>query len=264
VWGGWSLKKSALNDILNEVTESMKGVKFADYPLLAKGALNHVKKVDFFRVTSHLSILPEGLRQIKDLMLSTGSVLEPVQKRKFVVRLFQKLSEALGEKAAPQDQELFKNLIKIIGNGDEVVGKNIYLAQCMQNKQDQQATYTWLNGSGYECMEPWVEKLIKLSRQYPATDLRAQNKWLAEILYVLDEKIPQAALLNYLGPEKFIYYLEVTGFRSGDEDGDDGVFVSNVYGEPSKKHPYANGLISVFSEKSKINATELDQTTAGY
>ncbi|MEQ1724080.1 MAG: hypothetical protein ABL930_12970, partial [Pseudobdellovibrio sp.] len=125
-------------------------------------------------------------------------------------------------------------------------------------------TYTWLNGSSYECMEPWAEKLIKLSRKFPANNLREQNKWMTEVLYVLDEKIPQASLLNYLGAEKFIYYLEVTGFRSGDEDGDDGTYVSNVYGEPSKKHPYANGLISVFAEKSKINITELDQTAGGF
>ena len=113
-------------------------------------------------------------------------------------------------------------------------------------------------------MEPWVEQLIKLSRKFPANDLREQNKWTAEVLWVIDQKIPQASLLNYLGPEKFIYYVEVTGFRTGDEDGDDGVYVSNVYGEPSKKHPYENGLISVFAEKSKISITELDQTTGGY
>ena len=117
---------------------------------------------------------------------------------------------------------------------------------------------------GYECMEPWVEQLIKLSRKFPADDLRKQNKWMSEVLWVIDQKIPQAALLNYLGADKFIYYVEVTGFRSGDEDGDDGVYVSNVYGEPSKKHPYANGLISVFAEKSKISITELDQTTGGF
>ncbi len=263
VWGGWSLKRAAMDKILSDVKEQTKGIKFADFPLVPQGALANVTKVDFFRVTSHLSILPEGIKQIKDLMLSTGAVLEPVQKRKFLTRLFQKLSEKLGDKAAPQDQELFKNLIKIIGNGDEVMGQQIYMAQCRQNKQENYNS-TWLNGTVYECMEPWLEKLIKLSRKFPENNLRDQNKWTAEILYVLDEQIPQASLLNYLGPDKFIYYLEVTGFRSGDEDGDDGVYVSNVYGEPNKKHPYANGLISVIADKSKINLTELDQTTAGY
>ena len=263
IWGGWSLKKADMDSILEQAKLKTKGINFADFPLIPEGALAHVKKVDFFRVTSHLSVLPDGIKQIKDLMLSAGVTLDPVQKRKFVSRLFQKLSEKLGDKVAPQDGELFKNLIKIIGNGDEKAGQEVYMAQCLQNKEDKVA-YTWLNGTGYECMEPWVEQLIKLSRKFPADNLREQNKWMAEVLYVIDQKIPQASLLNYLGPEKFIYYLEVTGFRSGDEDGDDGVYVSNVYGEPSKKHPYANGLISVFAEKSKISITELDQTTGGF
>lgn len=263
VWGGWSLKKADMNKILQEAKLKTQGIKFADFPLIPEGALAHVNKIDFFRVTSHLSILPEGIKQIKDLMLSAGAVLDPVQKRKFISRLFQKLSEKIGDKAAPQDNELFKNLIKIIGNGDEKTGQDIYLQQCRQNKEDQVA-YTWLNGTVYECMEPWVEQLIKLSRKFPADNLRDQNKWTAEVLYVIDQKIPQASFLNYLGSEKFIYYVEVTGFRSGDEDGDDGVYVSNVYGEPNKKHPYANGLISVFAEKSKISITELDQTTGGF
>lgn len=275
VWGGWSLKQKDMQEILTAAKEQAKGINFADYPLVPQGALSQVKKVDFFRVTSHLSVLPEGIKQIKDLMLSTGQVLEPVQKRRFINRLFQKLSEKLGDKAAPEDQALFKNLVKIIGNGDENVGQQLYMAECRRNAEERQSggergggsnvtTYTWLNGTSYECLEPWAEKLIKLSRKFPANDLREQNKWLTEVLYVLDEKIPQASLLNYLGAEKFIYYLEVTGFRSGDEDGDDGVYVSNVYGEPSKKHPYANGLISVFAEKSKINVTELDQTAGGF
>jgi hypothetical protein len=274
VWGGWSLKKRHLENILADVKEKTKGINIADYPLVPEGALSQVKKVDFFRVTSHLSVLPEGVQKIKDLMLSTGAVLEPVQKRKFISRLFQKLSEKFGDKAAPQDQELFKNLVKIIGNGDEKVGQQLYMEECKRNNENitgggkggdyTTSTYTWLNGTSYECMEPWAEKLIKLSRKFPVQDLREQNKWMTEVLYVIDEKIPQASLLNYLGADKFIYYLEVTGFRSGDEDGDDGIYVSNVFGEPNKKHPFANGLISVFAEKSKINVTELDQTAGGF
>lgn len=271
VWGGWSLKKADMNDIFTQVKEKTKGINFASFPLLPQGALADVKKIDFFRVTSHLSVLPEGVKKIKDLMLSADVPLEPVQKRKFLSRLFQKLSEKLGDKAAPQDQALFNSLVKIIGNGDESSGKQIYLREC-QDYHNQKAngesahTYTgaWLNGTSYECLGPWMEQLIKLSREFPVNDLRKQNKWMANVLYVLDEYIPQAMILNYLGPDKFIYYLEVTGFRSGDEDGDEGVYVSNVYGEPSKKHPYANGLISVIAEKSKISITELDQTTGGF
>jgi len=271
VWSGWDLKKSEMNDILNEVKEKTMGINFADYPLISNGALDQVNKVDFYRVTEHLSVLPEGIKKIKDLMLSVGAGLEPLQKRKFLARLFQKLSEKIGDKAASEDAALFKNLINIVGNGDEKNGREIYMRQCenehktRNNGESVVSTNAWLNGTNYSCLGVWMEKLIKLSRDYPANNLRKQNKWMANVLYVLDEYIPLARLLNYLGPDdKFIYYLEVTGFRSGDEDGADGVYVSNVYGEPAKKHTYANGLISVLAEKSKISVTELDQTTGGY
>jgi len=283
IWSGWSLKRSALMKIIREVKENLKGLDFVDFPLVPEGALAQVNKVDFFRVTSHLSILPEGVQKIKDLLLSTGSAAEtvaasdpqqvtaPIKKRNFLFRFFQKLSQKLGSKAVAQDGLLFKNLLKIIGNGNEKNGRAAYMKQCADYYQERNygesgaiPTSAWLNGTNYECLTPWMEKLIKLSRDFPANDLRRQNKWLTEVLYILDEQIPQAMLLNYLGPDKFIYYLEVTGFRSGDEDGDDGVYVSNVYGEPAKKHPYANGLISVLADKSKISVTELDQTTGGY
>lgn len=261
VWGGWSLGKSELGKILNAANEKSKGVTFANFPLIPKGALQHVDKVDFFRVTSHLSVLPEGLDKIKELMVFTGDSEEG--QRKFLANLY-------------------KNLIQIIGNGDLKAGREVYLPQCKQRQikpgskmssmTTNTYTYEWLHKVGFECLEPWVRQLIKLSKNFPksnssansSTDLRKQNKWMAEVLYVINAEIPLASLLNYLQQDKFIYYLEVTGFRSGDEDGDDGFYVSNVYGEPSKSHPFANGLISVLADKSKISITELEQTTGGF
>jgi hypothetical protein len=127
-----------------------------------------------------------------------------------------------------------------------------------------ETTRTTYAGTTYECLSDWLEDLIKLSRAFPKNDLRAQNRWLTDVIYALDRYVPQAALLNYLGQDKFIYYLEVTGFRSGDEDGDDGVYTSNVYGEAGMKAPYANGLLNVISDKSKISITELEQNAGGY
>lgn len=270
VWGGWSLKRNKLNEIVNEVRSETVGINFADFPLVPTGALANVDKIDFYRVTSHLSILPPGIDQLKQLMLSPDVPDTAVKKKTFLGKFFQKLA---GGPAKPRDKELYNNLIKIIGNGDLAAGERIYLEQCREkqtrrtvgprNTPDPRTT-EWYKGTEYECLSDWVEELIKLSRKFPASDLRAQNRWLTDVIYVLDEHVPLAAIMNYLGQDKFIYYLEVTGFRSGDEDGDDGVYVSNVFGEPNKRHPYANGLISVLAEKSKISSTELDQTAGGF
>lgn len=270
VWGGWSLKRKDMNQIIEKVREKTRGVNFADFSLVPTGALANVERIDFYRITSHMSILPTGIDQLKTLMLSPDVPDTPVKKRHFIGRFFERLG---GGRKRAQDQELFNNIIKIIGNGDPVTGNLIYMEQCKRDERrpsggprstTQTTTRTTFAGTSYECLSDWLEELIKLSRDFPREDLRKQNRWLTNVIYVLDRYIPQAAVMNYLGQEKFIYYLEVTGFRSGDEDGDDGVYVSNVFGEPAMRHPYANGLINVLSDKSKISVTELEQNGGGY
>ena len=162
---------------------------------------------------------------------------------------------------------MFNNLMRVFGNGDEKVGYQKYLAECQAkaiNEQQTQAASAWLKGTNYECLEPWIEKIISLSRKYPETDLRSRNRWMTEVLYVLDEKIPQVYLLNELGKEKFIYYVEIVGFRSGDEDADKPIYTSNVLGAPEKKADYANGLISILSRATRILAPELERSQGGF
>lgn len=267
VWGGWSLSRSQLDKILETVKANVKETKFADYPLIPDGALQHVKKIDFFRVTSHLTLLPTAIDKVKDLVLAPDAANQPVEKAKFVSRFFQKLSEMGGNKASSQDQAIFKNLMRIFGNGDENVGYQKYLAECRMkqiNEKQSQASSAWLKGTNYECLEPWIEKIISLSRKYPQTDLRTRNRWMTEVLYVLDEKIPQVYLLNELGKENFIYYVEIVGFRSGDEDADKPIFTSNVLGAPEKRAEYANGLINILSRATRISAPELERSQGGF
>lgn len=262
VWGGWNLKKSKLDQILTKVKDNMKGTQFADYPLLPEGVLAQVSKIDFFRITSHLTLLPLAIKKMKELILAPEAKDLAINKSRFVFNLFQRLSE-IGGRARVQDKAVFNNLMRIFGNGDEKLGYANYLNQCQVNKNNEYS-YQWMKGTGYECLEPWVEKIIKLSRSYPEKDLRAQNKWMTEVLFVLDEQISQSYLLNELGKEKFIYYVEITGFRAGDEDGDEGTYISNVLGEPAQKSEYANGLVSIFSQKSKIIPVELERSQGSF
>jgi hypothetical protein len=263
IWGGWSMKRKQMDIILNELKEKMKEIKYAGFPLIPDGALGNVDKVDFFKVTSHLSLLPEAINQVKDLVLAPEAKNLEVPKARFVARLFQKLSE-LGGPARAQDQAVFNNLIKLMGNGNEEQGRINYKLQCEINNRAKNQdggsalTYTWSRGTGYECLEKWVEKIIQLSQEFPENDVRKQNLWITQVLYVLDEQIPMAYFLNYLGKEKYIYYVELTGFRAGDEDGDKGYYASNVYGEPEKSSPFINGLFSIFN-KTYISPVEFDK-----
>lgn len=267
VWGGWNMKRKQMDVILAELKEKVKGVTVANFPLIPDGALGTVDKVDFFKVNSHLSVLPEAIDQIKDLVLAPEAKDAKVPKAKFVARLFQKLSQLGGNKARGQDLAVFNNMMKLIGNGDEAIGREQYMIQCKLQAKERRGndesgpenTYAWYKGTGYECLASWLEKIIDLSRKFPENDIKKQNEWMTEVLYVLDEQIPLAYMLNYLGKEKFLYYVEIVGFRVGDEDGDDGYYMSNVYGEPDKAAPYANGLLGIISEKSKISPVEFEK-----
>lgn len=267
IWGGWNMKRKQMDIILNELKEKVKGVTVADFPLIPDGALGNVEKVDFFKVNSHLSVLPEAVDQIRDLVLAPEAKDAKVVKAQFISRLFQKLSELGGNKARGQDMAIYTNMMKLIGNGDEKLGQEQYQMQCklqkLKDKNQQQVgsqyTYAWYKGTGYECLASWLEKIIDLSRQYPENDIIKQNRWMTEVLYVLDEQIPLAYILNYLGKEKFLYYVEVIGFRAGDEDGDNGYYISPVYGEPAKGAPYSDGLLNIIAEKSKISPVEFQK-----
>lgn len=266
-WGGWSMKRQQMDTILGELKEKMKNIRIADFPLIPDGALGNVDKVDFFKVNSHLSILPEAVTQIRDLILAPEAKDTKVPKAKFVARLFQKLSQlGSNNRARGQDMAVYNNLMMLMGDGDAKKGEANYLAQCKASKtKDNDGgvthTYTWSKGTGYECLESWVEKLIRLSRKYSETNIVKQNEWMSEVLYVLEEQIPLPYLLNYLGKEKFIYYVEVVGFRAGDEDGDNGYYVSNSYGEPPNEEAlrYVDGLFSVIAEKTKITPVEFNK-----
>ena len=271
VWGGWSLKKKDLNKILERVQSRLKGTELENQKLFADHSFDQVQKIDFFRVTSNLSLLPGALDKLKSLLISPDVQGQKVDKAKFLGKLFQKLSEMGGNKARPEDKVIFKNLMTMMGAGDEQLGQQIYQSECQMQKNNmngegsgQSQAGSWVYGTYYDCLQPWTEKIIKTARQFPGADLRKQNRLMTELVYILEEKIPLGVLLKTLDRANYLFFVEVTGFRTGDEDGDLGVYVSNVLGEPEKKHPYSNGLINIVAEKSKIISVELDRTQASF
>ncbi|MBC7465793.1 MAG: hypothetical protein H7256_07360, partial [Bdellovibrio sp.] len=269
VWSGWSIKQADLQSIIQELRDNLKNVdvKIASNATIPDGALYATKKIDFYRITSHLTLLPEALDTIKNIILAPEAADVKIDKPRFLSHFFQKLSEIGGNKARAQDKVVYNNIMKILGNGDEKAGLQAYMQECQANQSpggpnnevQTVPVSAWSKGTNYECLESWTEKLIKLSRNFP-TDVRAQNRWMADVLYVIDEKIPQGYLLNALGVDKFIYYIDFAGFRVGDEDGDDGIYTPFVLGEPTKKSDYGNGLVSLLSGKFKMVPTELMTT----
>lgn len=280
VWGGWSLKKKDLDKILAGLREKFNtpefaGTEFQTKPLIPDNRFNQVKKIDFFRITENLSLLPSAIDKIKAMLITPDTAGIKLDKAAFLTRLFKKVNEdGTSKSARAEDKAIFKNLMTVIGGGDEAAGYAHYMEQCKANAEARQNnndrhgqevnTTAWLKGSKYECLESWVDDIIMLAREYVKSDTREQNRIMTELIYVLEENIPLPVLLKVLGKENYLYFVEITGFRKGDENADEAFSVSNVLGEPAKKHPYSNGLISIFAEKTKIIPIELDRSQGSF
>lgn len=270
VWGGWHLNRKKFFKLLDEVQDELKGAPIASYRLIEPEAFTHVTAVDFYRITAHLSILPGGLDKIRDLILQPDANGKAAKRSKFVSGFFQKISEKMGRKARANDREMYDDMLRVIGNGDYERGKNRFKAACEEhqnrhNNNDRSTpgvTSAWVNGTNFDCMLPWMEKLLTLSANYPK-DKKAQTQWMTNVLYVLEEEIPLPQLLKFLGEENYIFFVRINGFRSGDEDGDIEYF-SNTLGDPKKNLDYANGLIGMFANKTRISPIELDRSQGSF
>lgn len=276
VWGGWSLKKAELDKILEKVRARFKGTEFETKDLIPEETFSTVKKLDFFRITENLSLLDAGLEKIKNTVIDPDATGFEVDKAKFMDRFVQKISElGSNNKARPQDKAIFKNLLTIIGAGNEQLGHKIYMEQCKKRIRQQQLAQqtkgsppvsyiTWSKGTRYECLEPWVNKVISKAREFQRSSERDQARLMTELIYELEENIPLYVLLKAIGPENYLYFVEVTGFKVGAEVNEQGVFVSNVLGEPRNKHPYANGLLSYIAERLGLMPLEIDRTQGSF
>lgn len=281
VWGGWSLKKKDLDKILAGLRAKFNhsefaGTEFQTKELIPDARFQQVKKIDFFRITENLSLLPTAMEKIKAMLITPDITGVKLDKANFLTRLFKKVNEdGTSKSARAEDKAIFKNLMTVIGGGDEAAGYAHYMQQCKAKAEERQMnndrhgqspvnTTAWLKGSKYECLEDWVDDIILLAREYVRSNDREQNRIMTELIYVLEENIPLPVLLKVLGKENYLYFVEITGFRKGDENADEAFSVSNILGEPAKKHPYSNGLISVFAEKTKIIPIELDRSQGSF
>ncbi|MDG0816140.1 hypothetical protein [Bdellovibrio svalbardensis] len=274
VWGGWHLNRKSFMRLLDEVQVQFKGTPIANYRLIEPEAFSNVTSVDFYRITANLSVLPGGLDRIRDLIVQPDANGKPVSRQRWLGGVFQRLSEKMGNPARANDREMFDDLMRIFGNGDYKAGLATFNTMCKESKAQsrqggkhgedfpEQSTGAWENGTYYDCLLPWVKKLLEYSANFPK-DKKAQTKWLTNVLYILDEQIPLPQLLKFLGEENYIFFVRINGFRTGDEDGDIEYF-SNSLGDPKKNIEYANGLINMFATKTRISPIEMDRTQGGF
>lgn len=271
VWGGWHLNSKKFFKLIDEVQAQFKNTPLASYRLIEPEAFANTTAINFYRITAQLSVLPGGLDKIRDLLIQPEFEGKPMPKENFLGRVAKKLSEKIGRPGRAGDKEFFLDMVTILGNGDQKAGLANYNTQCEINRQQSRGETTrgpsdnsglWWNGTYYDCLDGWTKKLIDLAGQYPKNKAD-QVRWTTQVLYVLDEQIPMPQLLKYLGEENYVFVVRINGFREGDEDGDLEYF-SNSLGNPKTNIEYANGLISMYANKTRISPIELDKSQAGF
>ncbi len=269
VWGGWHLNSNKFFKLIDEVQAQFKNTPLAPYRLIEPEAFANTSAINFYRITAQLSVLPGGLDKIRDLLIQPEWDGKPMAKQNFLGKLAQKLSEKIGRQGRPGDKEFFLDLMTILGNGDQQAGLANYNVQCQLHKQNSGGdtsgldnTGIWWNGTYFDCLNNWTKKLIDLGGEYPK-DKAEQVRWTTKVLYVLDEQVPLPQLLKYLGEENYVFVIRINGFREGDEDGDLEYF-SNSLGDPKTNIDYANGLINMYANKTRISPIELDKSQAGF
>ncbi|MFN8790894.1 MAG: hypothetical protein ACK5Y2_05490 [Bdellovibrionales bacterium] len=274
VWGGWNMNRKNFLRLIDEISSQLGLPPEAKYQLIEKETFHSVKGIDFYRITANLSIRQTGIEKVRDLIIQPDFANKPGERARFLGRLFQKLSEKIsGVRSRQADRKMMDEILRILGNGDLQNGQAQYRSLCEQYYRDQNPEAQplppghWVNGTFFDCLTPWAEKLLNLSVQYPTGDSvevrKQQVRWATDVLYVLEAQIPMPLLLKYLGEENVLYFVQVNGFRSGDEDGDLS-FISNTWGRPADDFEEANGVFQFYARKTGIVSTEIDRTQGGF
>ncbi|MFN9067159.1 MAG: hypothetical protein ACK5V3_08015, partial [Bdellovibrionales bacterium] len=275
IWGGWKLKREKFFKLIDEISLKLGLPSEARYRLIEKESFQNVTGVDFYRITANLSVRESGIEKVKNLVLQPEVVGVAGDRSQYVGRLFQKLSEKIsGTRSRRADRLIVEDIMKILGNGDLQAGRVVYQTKCQDMhqgshhpKENNLPQGAWVNGSFFSCMMPWIQKLMELSLKYPKGESESlrkkQVRWTTEVLYVLEEQIPMPLLLNYLGKENVVYFVQVNGFRSGDEDGDL-TYISNTWGNPPDDFDEAGGVFQLYSRKTGVMPTEIDRTQGSF
>ena len=273
VWGGWKMKRDAFFQLIDQVIAQLGLPADAKYRLIEKESFNNVTGIDFYRITANLSVRSTGLDRVRDLLLQPEEAKGPGAHHILLGKLFQKLSEKIsGVRARNTDQFIMEDMMRILGNGNLAAGKMQYQWLCQQAKQTNAEgstveTGAWHNGSYFDCLTPWAEKILTLSTQFPKDSspkgLKQRVRWMTEVVYILEENIPMPLLLKYLGEENVLYMVQVNGFRSGDEDGDL-AYISNTWGKPRDDFEEGNGVFQYYARKTGIISTEIDRSQGSF
>ena len=220
-WQGWLLSQKKLFKIFDQIEARVQSLNLPT-PLFQRDFFNNLKRLEMYDIQSSLLIYEPGVSKIRQEILAARGNSEQA--------LVQKLIDLDG-------REAFRNWcrqeITIRDGGNSDYGT-------VDSKVDDVMSG---RGWAYECLKPWMTKVIKMSKKYP-TAKEEQVRWTNDLVRAIETGLEFGKFLNWLGKENFFFQVRVSGFRKGQEDGDN----TNLSGQASGNPDYLSSTIGTVGD----------------
>lgn len=255
-WGGWKLRRAGLERILRQLNQKLDGASLRSHRILPEELFSQSETLEFYRINARLLIREEGLNKLRQLFsqqLRGGALPRSDRDYRSTDRAFfsQFTRHFFGG-----ERQFYDACQKVKRHTDPHVHENYHRA----DESGYRGTYVY--GSYYHCMNSWMENLLKLRREVSPHSPEQETEWVTQVLWVLSDRFKLSQIVDFLGEENYLFYVSVTGFRSGDEDGDR-TLISHTSGEPGFDFREWQGIFGYYAEKTGLTQTELERTQGG-
>jgi hypothetical protein len=210
-WVGWKISKGHLFEILDRIEETLKGMPM-NVPPVRREVFNNMTALFLYEVRSTLTIQPEAVKKIRDLLLKENEKTS-----------LQRLISMWGAK----NYEAYKTRV-------QQTEKRAFPSGLNQTLE----VYRGLEGV-YEYVPDWIGKVLDLRKEYVrlkgkggAEDKEAEVHRTNRLLDSYAANLGMKQLLELIGPENFFFVLKVSGFRTDDQLKDSD-YLSNTVGTPN-------------------------------
>ena len=266
-WGGWKLNRRGLEGLLKELNQKLEGASLRSHRILPEELFAHSNTLEFYRITARFMIRNEGLQKLTKLFRQQLRGGEPPRSdRDFrstdgdffsaFTEGFYCDQEEIEENRCRGKQEFYRICQQEARHTDPRVHENFNRADPHEYRGE------YVHRNFYPCMNTWMIELLRLRRQIPDEDPEAKAQWINRVLWILSERFSVSQLAEFLGEENFLFYVNVTGFRSGDEDGDR-TLLSHTSGQPGFDFKEWMGVFDFYAQNLGLTPTEVSRTQSG-
>jgi hypothetical protein len=233
-FGGWSLSKTGLFKILDELELKARQLNL-DRPLIRRDVFETTESLQMYEVLSTLIIYQSAMKRIADTIFLPDNV-DDVVNGLISMEGPKVMDSWCGEPAR--------------WLGDRLWGMDSYNEKDAQGKKHK-----------FTCLKPWMMKLLAFRHSfrggaYP-NDSEGRVQWVNNVVGVLEKYVDLPKLLTWLGHDNYFFQIKVSGFRTHDENGDS-KYTSDSVGSFNSKQ--GAGPFRDFASKYGILSSELSAT----